>query len=86
MKLQRVQNEIEKTKSKISDLQNRLKELENQKTEIENNNILAVVRSANLSQQELIDFIHAFKSQGAAAETMLTGSTEQEDFDDDQED
>lgn len=85
MKLDRVQTEIEKTKTKIAELQNRLRDLERQKIEAENTNILAIVRSANLSQQELVDFINAFKTKGAAAETMLENPAEQEDFENDED-
>ena len=85
MKLDRVQTEIEKTKAKITELQSRLRDLERQKTEAENTNILAIVRSANLSQQELIGFINAFKTNGAAAEIMLESRAEQEDAENDED-
>lgn len=85
MKAERIQTEIEKTKDKISTLQSRLRELERQKTETENTDIIAVVRSANISQQELLAFIDAFKTQGAAAETMLVSPSTQEDYVDDED-
>ena len=88
MKVDRIITEIEKTKTKITELQARLRDLERQKTEAENTEILAVVRSANISQQELMEFIQAFKSDGTAAETMLENrdeQEEQEDFDNDED-
>ncbi|MDL2289700.1 DUF4315 family protein [Ruminococcaceae bacterium OttesenSCG-928-A16] len=85
MKAERIQTEIEKTKDKISTLQGRLRELERQKTETENTDIIAVVRSANISQQELLAFIDAFKTRGAAAETMLASPSTQEDYADDED-
>ena len=88
MKVDRIITEIEKTKTKITELQARLRDLERQKTEVENTEILAVVRSANISQQELMEFIQAFKNEGTAAETMLENrdeQEEQEDFDNDED-
>ena len=88
MKVDRIITEIEKTKTKITELQARLRDLERQKTEVENTEILAVVRSANISQQELMEFIQAFKNEGTAAETMLANrdeQEEQEDFDNDED-
>ncbi|MDL2206147.1 DUF4315 family protein [Eubacteriales bacterium OttesenSCG-928-N13] len=85
MKVERIQTEITKTKEKIATLQSRLRELERQKTETENTEIIAVIRSADISRQELMAFIEAFKTQGAAAETMLEKPSEQEDYDADDE-
>lgn len=87
-KIDKISNEIDKTKGKISEFQARLRELEKQKNEIENTDIVAAVRSANIDHQELLAFIHAYRSQGAAAETMLgnrPGQEEQEDFDNDED-
>lgn len=84
MKINRIETEIEKTKTKISDLQGRLKDLERQKTETENTEIVAAVRSADVSTQELINFIQAFKTQGAAAEKLLENSDEQEENSDEE--
>jgi len=85
LKVDRITAEIEKTKNKITEFQARLRDLERQKTEAENTEILAVVRSANISQKELMEFINAFKTQGAAAESMLADRDEQEDFNDDED-
>ena len=81
MKLERIEIEIEKTKAKITGLESHLKELEQQKVEAENTSILAVVRSANLTHKELVDFIHAYKTNGPAAERMLEIPTGEEDTD-----
>lgn len=86
MKAERIQTEIGKIKSKMSDLQARLKDLERQKTENENTEIIAAIRSANVSTPELIAFIQAFKTRGTAAETLLEGRGEQEREEQEEED
>jgi len=53
MKTERITQEIGKTKAKISDLQVKLRDLERQKTEQENGEILELVRSIDVSPQEL---------------------------------
>ena len=53
MKTERITQEIGKTKAKISDLQAKLRDLERQKTEQENGEILELVRSIDVSPQEL---------------------------------
>ena len=53
MKTERITTEISKTKAKISDLQAKLRDLERQKTEQENGEILELVRSIDVSPQEL---------------------------------
>lgn len=56
-KIERLAKEIDKTKDKIAELQAKLRDLEKQKTELENTDIVALVRSLNLSPQELSAFI-----------------------------
>lgn len=53
MKTERITQEIGKTKAKISDLQAKLRDLERQKSEQENGEILELVRSIDVSPQEL---------------------------------
>lgn len=83
MKLDRIDREMQKTREKIAELQSRMKELAAQKTEQENLQIVSLVRSLNLSQQQLKEFL-----QGAAAQpapVMATGyTTEQEDSEDEE--
>ncbi len=52
-KIQRIINEIEKTKDKICEFQARLKELEKQKTELENMEIISAVRGMDISFADL---------------------------------
>lgn len=84
MKLDKIDREMQKTREKIAELQSRMKELTAQKTEQENLQIVSLVRSLNLSPQELKEFL-----QGAAAQpapVMATGytTTEQEDSEDEE--
>lgn len=51
--IERLTEEITKTKAKISDLQTRLRDLERQKTELENAEIVALVRGVAATPKEL---------------------------------
>ncbi len=51
-KIERVCNEIEKTKAQLAELQSRLRELERKKTELENLEIIGTVRSGDISIAE----------------------------------
>ena len=66
-KIDKLANEIEKTKQKIAELQAKQRELEKQKTELENTDIVALVRSRNLSPQELAAFLNG-RQAGPAPE------------------
>lgn len=83
MKLDKIDREIQKTRDKIAELQSRMKELTGQKTEQENLQIVSLVRSLNLSPQQLKEFL-----QGAAqqpAPVISTGyTTMQEDSEDEE--
>lgn len=57
MKLSKFDTEIEKTKEKILKLQSKLRNLERQKVEEENLNIVKLVRSYQLNQDELAQFL-----------------------------
>ena len=58
MKLERIENEIAKTRQNISRQQARLRELEAQKTEVENLQIVQMVRALRMTPQELSAFLH----------------------------
>lgn len=64
-KIEKVIDEISKTKIQISELQSRLKQLEQQRTEIENSDIVGTVRSYNISIKELEEMIKLFKANKA---------------------
>lgn len=61
LKIDKVIEEISKTKLQIDELQIRLKKLEQQKTEIENSEIIGIVRGGNISADELFEMIKLFQ-------------------------
>ena len=65
-KIDKLAKEIERTKEKIAELQGKVREMEKQKTELENTDIVAIVRSLNLSPQQLADFIRGRQENPAA--------------------
>ena len=83
MKVERIHTEIEKTKAKIGELQTRLRELERQRTEAENTEIVALVRSIELTPAELTEFIKSFRESGQPPAFAATDGYQPED---DQED
>ena len=58
-RLDRIEQDIRKTRGKITEYQNRLKELEAQKTEQENLQIIQLVRAMRLSPQDLTEFLQS---------------------------
>ena len=53
VKIQKVVNEMDKTKAKIGELQAKLRELEKQKTDLENAEIVEAVRGMDISLADL---------------------------------
>ena len=70
-KIEKLTKEIEKTRDKIAELQAKQRDLEKQRTELENTDIVALVRSLNLSPEGLAEFI---KSQQAGPAARGGGS------------
>ena len=64
-KIQKIINEIEKTKTRIAEFQARLQELEAQRIDMENTVIVGLFRSVDVAPQDLADFIRAFKAQNS---------------------
>lgn len=62
-KIQRVKNEIVKTKTKLSESQIRLRELEELLVELENSEIINLFRSVEIAPEDLTNFIQAYKEQ-----------------------
>ena len=56
-KIEKLENEIVKTREKLVEMQERLKNLERQKTEMENSEIVALFRSLDMTPSELAAFI-----------------------------
>ena len=58
--IEKINNEIEKTKDKISELQKKLRSLEAQKAEAENLQIIKMVKAVNLDNKTLTEFLKAY--------------------------
>jgi len=67
--------EILKAKNKISELQLRVRELEKQKAEAIDSEILGIVKSGNLSRDELLELITSFKKD---AKNVIKNDKEEE--------
>nr|WP_308624659.1 DUF4315 family protein [uncultured Eisenbergiella sp.] len=65
-KIEKLTKEIEKTRDKIAELQAKQRDLEKQRTELENTDIVALVRSLNLSPEGLAEFIKSQQAGPAA--------------------
>jgi hypothetical protein len=70
-RIQKVADEIEKTKAKIIEFQTLLPELERKKTEMENSEIIRIFRSANVAPRDIADFLEKIKAgEKLAPETV----------------
>jgi len=65
-KLQKLETEIAKYKTKITEYTARLRELERQKTETENAGIVVLVRDVDITPDELMAFLGAYRGQPGA--------------------
>ena len=66
-KIRKVIDEIERTKNKLEELQVLLPELERKRLDMENNEIIRLVRSADIPLADLPEFFKALKQYGIAA-------------------
>ena len=76
--MERITNEIEKTKGKISDFQARLRELEKQKTELENAEIVDAVRGMDISLADLATMLKKDNAAKSGADTSGHNSPKSE--------
>ena len=74
-KIERIDQEIEKTREKIAEYQEKLKTLEAQKTEAENLEIVQMVRALRMTPAQL----SAMLSGGAVSGSMMDDNNEQEE-------
>ena len=65
-RLERVHEQITRTKSKIAEHTERLRELEKQRTEIENGDILKMIHGFNVSKDELQAFLQNREKEGGS--------------------
>ena len=68
-KIEKVNNEIGKTKAKLSEFQSKLRELEREKTRLENEQIIALIRSEKISDAELTALMRSFRGEAPAKTT-----------------
>jgi hypothetical protein len=61
-RIQRAIDEIERTKAKIAELQALLPELERKRKDLEDNEIVRLVRSANVAPGDIAAFIESIKT------------------------
>lgn len=69
-KMQKYQAEKQKNNAKISELQSRNRELDRLITEAENTEIVALMRSENISLNDFTTFVKAFREKDGAPFTM----------------
>jgi hypothetical protein len=81
-KINKITDEIERTKAKIAELQALLPELERRRVEMENAEIIRLVRSASVAPADLPAFLEALKTSGAPA-AAITNTPAPEAFDSD---
>ena len=71
-RIQKVIDEIGRTKTRIAELQALLPELERKRVEMENSEIIRLVRSASIVAADLPEFLETLKTAGAAAPEPVT--------------
>lgn len=74
MKLEKIEKEMQKTRDKIAELQKYLKELATQQTEQENLQIVSLVRSLNLSAQQLKEYLQGTAEQQTTPAVSVTAT------------
>ncbi len=80
-KIDRINNEIQKTREKITEYQNKLRGLEVQKTEAENLEIVQLVRAMRLTPQELTAMLSGGTIPGMAAADETDYETQEDNAD-----
>ena len=78
-KYQKVCAEIAKTEKKIEDLQAQLKELYDRKTEMENLEIINTVRAMVMDKDQIMSFLSAMKTGGAAVPEITATEVSEND-------
>jgi ABC-type Zn uptake system ZnuABC Zn-binding protein ZnuA len=84
-KIQKIISEIEKVKGKIATQQARLRELEQQKTELENTEIVGMVRSLEVTPEELATIIQAIRTGNTGSLPVIAETLERQEEMDDEE-
>lgn len=83
--IDKIRNDIKKTKAKIAEQQKRLRELEQKAAEEENLEIVRMVKAVKLDNKELSAFLKAYASgRISLPEDMQADLNEQEDSEDEE--
>ena len=73
-KIERIDQEIAKTREKIAEQQEKLRDLEAQKTEAENLEIVQMVRALRMAENlEIVQMVRALRMTPAQLSAMLSG-------------
>ena len=73
-KLEKIEQQEQKTREKIAEMQAMLKQIDGQRTEQENLQIIQQVRALKLSREELYAFIHGKSMPGVFTGTVDTAA------------
>ena len=73
-RIERVNEQITRTKGKIAEYTERLRELERQKTEIENGDILKMIHGFNVSKDEIMSLLRSREKEGEGYNDSQTAS------------
>jgi hypothetical protein len=89
-KIEKVREQIAKTKDIIADYQAKLRELEKQKTDLENLAVIAMFRKEKLDEDEFSALLHSMKKDEPepapqTAGTVVADKNDKEDMSDDDE-
>ena len=68
-KIEKINDEIAKTKAKIAEIQARLRDLERQKKDAENIEIVAAIRSGKINERELAAMVKRFAQNNKPSDT-----------------
>lgn len=74
--LKKINNEIARIEAQLEVLQPRLRDLKAQRTQLENAEMIAAIRNANFSADDMLAVIEAVKNGGTDLATLLALSSE----------
>ena len=74
--LKKINNEIARIEAQLEVLQPRLRDLKAQRTQLENAEMIAAIRNANFSADDMLAVIEAVKNGGTDLATLLALSNE----------
>ncbi len=75
-RVKKAANDVERTKERIAELQALLPELERKKTEAENTETIRILRSANISFDEIAAYVESIKKTGRIDTISINNQSE----------